>query len=255
MNKSHFLWNNFLCPHISFKKAKCFDWVSKIRMAWILGIYLKCQRFLSYNYFLMVRDKLRTWAASRADRGARGAEKTVSTVSFIPSKLRTNFWWKGIWYKIIQLNSNSYHFFWQNTEEKLAQCSSFGNLFLLLFSITDRSSFEEIERLGRFIRETKTHGEYSIVLVGTKRDLRDYRAVSEDEGHVVANKLGGTYFEISSADSYEGIERLFSYSIKSHLKARFFDPERNRRVMGLKKLRDGLLLRTKSLYRSRGMTF
>lgn len=93
------------------------------------------------------------------------------------------------------------------------------------------------------------------MVVGTKRDLRDYRAVSEDEGHVVANKLGGTYFEISSADSYEGIERIFSYSIKSHLKSRFFDPERNRRAMGLKKLRDGLLLRTKSLYRSRGMTF
>lgn len=162
---------------------------------------------------------------------------------------------KGYRYKIIQLNSNSYHFFWQNTEERLAQCSSFGNLFLLLFSITDRSSFEEIERLGRFIRETKIHGEYSIVVVGTKLDLRDYRAVSEDEGHVVANKLGGTYFETSSADSYEGIERLFSYSIKSHLKSRFFDPERNKRVMGLKKLRDGLLLRTKSLYRSRGMTF
>lgn len=255
MNKSHFLWNNFLCPHISFKKAKCFDWVSKIRMTWMLEIYPKYQRFLSYNYFLMVRDKLRAWAASRADRTARGAEKTVSTVSFISSKLKTNLWWKGIWYKIIRLNSNSYHFFWQNTEEKLAQCSSFGNLFLLLFSITDRSSFEDIERLGRFIRETKTYGEYSIVVVGTKRDLRDYRAVSEDEGRVVANKLGGTYFEISSADSYEGIERLFSYSIKSHLKSRFFDPERNRRVMGLKKLRDGLLLRTKSLYRSRGMTF
>ena len=78
----------------------------------MLGINPKCQRFLSYNYFVMVRDKPRARAASRADREARGAEKTVSTVSFIPSiKVKNELLVKGYRYKIIQLNSNSYHFF------------------------------------------------------------------------------------------------------------------------------------------------
>lgn len=58
------------------------------------------------------------------------------------------------------------------------------------------------------------------MVVGTKLDLRDYRAVSEDEGHVVANKLGGTYFETSSADSYEGIERLFKLFNKISFKVK-----------------------------------
>ena len=143
----------------------------------------------------------------------------------------------------------------QNTEERLTQCSSFGNLFFLLSSIIDSSSFKEAKRLGRFIKDSKTSGEYSIVVVGTKRDLREYRAVSEEEGHMIANELGGTYHEISSADGYEDIERLFRDSVKSHLQSSFTFLDGKTRAMGLKKLKEGLLVRTRSLYRKRGMTF
>ena len=127
----------------------------------------------------------------------------------------------------------------QNTEERLTQCSSFGNLFFLLSSIIDSSSFKEAKRLGRFIKDSKTSGEYSIVVVGTKRDLREYRAVSEEEGHMIANELGGTYHEISSADGYEDIERLFRDSVKSHLQSRFTFLDGKTRAMGLKKTQGG----------------
>lgn len=143
----------------------------------------------------------------------------------------------------------------QNTEEKLSQCSSFGNMFLLLYSITDRSSLKEVERLGQYLKTTKTSGEYSVVVVGTKRDLREYRKVTEDEGRILANELGGTYHEISSADGYEETLNLFQDSIRAHFQSRFTDRDRQRRGLGLRKLKEGLLVRTKSLYRKRGMTF
>lgn len=79
--------------------------------------------------------------------------------------------------------------------------------------------------------------------------------VSEDEGHMIANELGGIYHEISSADGYEDIERLFRNSVKSHLQSRFTFLDGQTRAMGLKKLKEGLLVRTRSLYRKRGMTF
>lgn len=125
----------------------------------------------------------------------------------------------------------------------------------MLFSITDSATLKEAERLGQFIRTTKTSGEYNIVVVGTKRDLHEYREVSEDKGSKLANELGGTYYEISSADGYVEIQQLFEDSIKAHLQSRFTDRDRQRKGMGLRKLKEGLRVRTKSLYRKRGMTF
>lgn len=125
----------------------------------------------------------------------------------------------------------------------------------MLFSITDSATLKEAQRLGQFIRATKTSGEYSIVVVGTKRDLHEYREVSEDEGSKLANELGGTYHKISSADGYAEIQQLFEDSIKAHLKSRFTDRDRQRKGLGLRKLKEGLRVRTKSLYRKRGMTF
>lgn len=126
---------------------------------------------------------------------------------------------------------------------------------MLLFSITDSSTLKEAERIGQFLKTTKTSGEYSIVVVGTKRDLSEYREVSEDEGSILANELRGTYHEVSSADGYVEIQQLFQDSIKAHLQTRFTDREKQRVGLGLRKLKEGLRVRTKSLYRKRGMTF
>ena len=98
-------------------------------------------------------------------------------------------------------------------------------------------------------------GEYSLVVVGTKRDLREYREVSEEEGSILANKLQAVYHEISSADGYAETQQLFQDSIQAHLQSRFTDRDKQRRRLGLKTLKEGLRLRTKSLYRKRGMTF
>ena len=92
-------------------------------------------------------------------------------------------------------------------------------------------------------------------MVGTKRDLREYRRVSEEEGIILANKLQAAYHEISSAEGYAEVQKLFQDSIKVHLQSRFTDRDKQRRGLGLKKLKEGLRVRTKLLYRKRGMTF
>ena len=92
-------------------------------------------------------------------------------------------------------------------------------------------------------------------MVGTKRDLSEYREVSEEEGIILANKLQADYCEISSAEGYTEAQQLFQDSIQTHLLSRFTDRDKQRRGLGLKKLKEGLRIRTKSLYRKRGMTF
>ena len=93
-------------------------------------------------------------------------------------------------------------------------------------------------------------------MVGTKRDLREYREVSEEEGIILANKLqAAAYREISSAEGYPEAQQLLQDSILAHMQSRFTDRDKQRRGLGLKKLKEGLLVRTKSLYRKRGMTF
>lgn len=153
------------------------------------------------------------------------------------------------------MTNSSYFAFDRTRMRNSASAHPSETLFLLLFSITESSSLKEAERLGKFLKTTKTSGEYSVVVVGTKLDLREYREVSKDEGNILANELEGTYREISSADGYEETQQLFHDSIKAHLQSRFTDRDRQRRGLGLKKLKEGLLVRTKSLYRRRGMTF
>ena len=72
---------------------------------------------------------------------------------------------------------------------------------------------------------------------------------------MIANELRGVYYEISSADGYEDIKRIFRESVTCHLQSRFTDRDRQAKGIGLKKLKEGLMVRTKLLYRKRGMTF
>ncbi|VDO24487.1 unnamed protein product [Brugia timori] len=53
-----------------------------------------------------------------------------------------------------------------------------GNGFLLVFSVTDRNSFEEAIRLYKLILRVKDRDEFPIILVGNKADLDSDRLVS-----------------------------------------------------------------------------
>ena len=61
-----------------------------------------------------------------------------------------------------------------------------GEGFLLVFSLTDRRTFEDASRFHREILRVKDRDEFPVMLVGNKADLQSHR--------VVSNRLIGLYF-------------------------------------------------------------
>ncbi|XP_023185075.1 ras-related and estrogen-regulated growth inhibitor-like isoform X9 [Xiphophorus maculatus] len=76
--------------------------------------------------------------------------------------------------------------------------------FLLLYSITQRSSFLEIPRLKTLIDKTKQ----SLVLVANKADLEVGRKVTTEEGQRLAKDLGCGFRELSVAEAVLSVEAV-----------------------------------------------
>ena len=72
------------------------------------------------------------------------------------------------------------------------------NCFLLVFSITDETSFQEAERLYSFALRVKEVSKVPAILVGNKSDMEESRAVSFFQGKAVADKLMIPYIETSA---------------------------------------------------------
>jgi len=91
--------------------------------------------------------------------------------------------------------------------------------FLLVFSIADRSSFEDINQFYELIVDVKeeTMGitKVPLVLVGNKADLVDKRQVSSKEASDDAAKKNATYIETSAkngdsvSEAFENLVRQF----------------------------------------------
>ncbi len=69
--------------------------------------------------------------------------------------------------------------------------------FLLLYSITSRSSFEEVKGLREQIIQSRGK-DIPVVLVGHQLDLEDKRQVATAEGKELAKTLGCSFFEASA---------------------------------------------------------
>ncbi|XP_055342758.1 ras-like protein 2 [Paramacrobiotus metropolitanus] len=73
-----------------------------------------------------------------------------------------------------------------------------GEGFLLVFSVTDRTSFDEIYRFHKQILRAKDRDEFPMLLVGNKADLEHQRVVSSEEAADVARQLRVPYVECSA---------------------------------------------------------
>ncbi|KAJ7328548.1 hypothetical protein OS493_024464 [Desmophyllum pertusum] len=104
----------------------------------------------------------------------------------------------------------------ENTEEKMEKCASFGNLFIILYSITDRFSFMEAKRLGKYIRRVRNN-ECVLVLVGTKTDLKHQRRVSRNDGLALAKEMRSVFCEISISEGFVETNALLYDSLRLHL--------------------------------------
>uniref|UniRef100_A0A3B5MTU2 small monomeric GTPase n=1 Tax=Xiphophorus couchianus TaxID=32473 RepID=A0A3B5MTU2_9TELE len=87
--------------------------------------------------------------------------------------------------------------------------------FLLLYSITQRSSFLEIPRLKTLIDKTKQSLVFPTVLVANKADLEVGRKVTTEEGQRLAKDLGCGFRELSVAEAVLSVEAVIFQLIRS----------------------------------------
>ena len=113
--------------------------------------------------------------------------------------------------KFLELYPNSGH-----QEEHLAQKEyrSLGNIFLCVYSIASKISFEEIKIHYDQMRKYQYHS-YSVpmILVGNKCDLQEERRVSTAEGQDLANNFGCPFFETSAIEGIN-IEEVFYEAVR-----------------------------------------
>jgi len=83
-----------------------------------------------------------------------------------------------------------------------------GEGFLLVYSISSRSTFERVERFRDQITRVKDTESIPLILVGNKCDKVTEREVSREEGMGLAKKLGCEFIE-SSAKTCVNVERAF----------------------------------------------
>jgi len=83
-----------------------------------------------------------------------------------------------------------------------------GEGFLLVYSITDRQSFEEIMTFQQQILRVKDKDYFPMIVVGNKCDLDGERQVSTQEGQNLAKNFGCKFIE-TSAKSRINVDNAF----------------------------------------------
>ncbi|RIA96954.1 putative small G-protein Ras2 [Glomus cerebriforme] len=92
-----------------------------------------------------------------------------------------------------------------------------GEGFLLVYSISSRSTFERVERFRDQIIRVKDTDNIPIMLVGNKCDRITEREVSREEGMIMARRLNCQFIE-SSAKTCVNVERAF-YTVVRMIRA------------------------------------
>jgi small GTP-binding protein len=82
------------------------------------------------------------------------------------------------------------------------------SLAFIFYSITDRKSFEDIEKWVKELR-INCSPDIKIFLIGNKNDLEEYRIISKSEGENLCKKFGFEYFIETSAKTGNNAKEIF----------------------------------------------
>ncbi|XP_070581211.1 ras-related protein Rap-2a-like [Ptychodera flava] len=89
-----------------------------------------------------------------------------------------------------------------------------GDVFVLVYAISDKESLEEVTRLRNQILEQKGGKATSIIVVGNKSDLEEERKVEKDDVESLTYQWDLEHIETSAKDN-SNIERVFKEVLKS----------------------------------------
>lgn len=99
---------------------------------------------------------------------------------------------------------------------------TFAEVFILVFAIDDKDSFEYVKQIYKKVVNHKKD-QPPIVVFGNKSDISKCRVVSKDEAEAFCNERGIEYFETSASaksNVKEGFMRIISLRIQSSIKSR-----------------------------------
>ena len=87
--------------------------------------------------------------------------------------------------------------------------------FLLVYSMTDRQSYEDIIPFWEQLQDVHADDDQiPVIVVANKSDMKDQREVSEREGHDLCKMCGNAKYVETSAKSGQNIDKAFASLIK-----------------------------------------
>uniref|UniRef100_A0A8C2UY92 GTP-binding protein n=1 Tax=Chinchilla lanigera TaxID=34839 RepID=A0A8C2UY92_CHILA len=87
-------------------------------------------------------------------------------------------------------------------------CMAMGDAYVIVYSVTDKASFEKASELRVQLRRARQTDDIPIILVGNKSDLVRSREVSVDEGRACAVVFDCKFIETSAA-LHHNVQALF----------------------------------------------
>ena len=138
--------------------------------------------------------------------------------NFITARLITEF--------LLLFTEDSGHvpffFFYQNCKEKIDTCVA-QDIMFVLYSITDRSSFQEATLIVKYLHEAKNIPPSSIFLIASKADLKRNAEVTEFEGNLFAVNTGCSFHQLSNSESFFEHNKIIK---KAYLRATLSAPQK-----------------------------
>ncbi|XP_066528139.1 GTP-binding protein REM 1 [Hoplias malabaricus] len=128
----------------------------------------------------------------------------------------------------------------QEEDEKWVQdyCMQVGNAYVIVYSITDRSSFESASELRIQLRRIRQAENIPIILVGNKSDLVRCREVAVEEGRACAVVFDCKFIE-TSASLHHNVNELFE-GIVRQIRLRKDSKETNERRRSIYKRKESI---------------
>ncbi|CAL8380968.1 unnamed protein product [Arctogadus glacialis] len=123
------------------------------------------------------------------------------------------------------------------------QCMKMGDAYIIVYSVTDKSSFEKASELRIQLRRARQSENIPIILVGNKSDLVRSREVSKDEGSACAVVFDCKFIE-TSASLHHNVLDLFQ-GIVRQIRLRRDTKEENARRMANCKRRESISKKAK----------
>ncbi|KAL6461405.1 hypothetical protein AOLI_G00283920 [Acnodon oligacanthus] len=123
------------------------------------------------------------------------------------------------------------------------QCMRMGDAYIIVYSVTDKSSFEKASELRIQLRRARQSENIPIILVGNKSDLVRSREVSVEEGRACAVVFDCKFIE-TSASLHHNVRMLFE-GIVRQIRLRKDSKEENARRMANCKRRESISKKAK----------